>query len=184
MKASRLLTLAVVLVAIYVIAAPFLTCYRMRAAAEDRDSGALSEHIEYPSVRQSLKDQMNAKVLGEMAKNDVKEGPLATIGTALAGMVIDKMIDQYVTPAGVEQMMAGEKPNPVKAADPNEKPERKPFENASMSYASLNKFVVKVPGDDGEVQFVLRRRGLGWMVTEIILPAKAGNDAPEGNPSL
>src|ERR1051325_7981624 len=117
MKATSVIGLVAAAALVYIGAAPFLTAYQLRSAAEDRDSGSLSEHIEYPSVRQSLKDQMNAKVLGEMAKNDVKEGPLATMGAALAGMVIDKMIDQYVTPAGVEQMRAGEQPNLAKAAE-------------------------------------------------------------------
>jgi hypothetical protein len=167
---TKLLVVAGAFVLTYVAAAPYITAHRMKAAAEARDGGALSEHIEFPSVRQSLKDQMNAKVLGEMAKNDLDETPLATFGAALAGMVVDRMVDAYVTPAGVTQMMTGEKPNPVKAVDPSETPERRPFDDASMSYASLNKFVVAVPGEEGEVQFVLRRRGFGWMVTEILLP--------------
>ena len=40
-----------------------------------------------------------------------------------------------------------------------------------MSYESLNKFVVKVKNEDGgEVRLVLRRQGIGWRITDIIVP--------------
>ncbi|MEZ5436438.1 MAG: DUF2939 domain-containing protein [Pseudomonadales bacterium] len=49
--------LAVFLVAAYVFALPYITVHQIRQAVEMRDSVALSEHIDFPSVRLSLKDQ-------------------------------------------------------------------------------------------------------------------------------
>jgi hypothetical protein len=103
----------------------------------------------------------------------MKDNPFAALGAVFAGMMVDKLVDSYVTPAAITQLMAGEKPQPT-AGQSEETPNsssRKPLADASMSYESLDKFVVRVKGNDGgEGKFVLRRRGLSWKLTEIIAP--------------
>lgn len=48
---------------------------------------------------------------------------------------------------------------------------REPFANASMSYESLNKFLVIVKDQSGEGgRFILRRHGIDWKLTEIAIP--------------
>lgn len=159
------------LFAIYVAAAPYITVHQMKSAAESHDGEALSEHIEFPSVRQSLKDQMNAMFMKEMAKDEMKDNPFAALGAALAGAMVDMMVEAYVTPAGITQLMAGEKPKPAQGGESGGGSGRKPLSDASMAYESLDKFVVKVKGGTGEEgKFVLRRRGFGWKLTEIIIP--------------
>lgn len=162
------------LFAFYVVAAPYITVHQMKSAAENHDGEALSEHIEFPSVRQSLKDQMNAMFAKKMAEDEgMKGNPFAALGAAFAGVMVDQVVDAYVTPAGITQLMAGEKPKPGtdQASDGSGSSNSKPLANASMSYESLDKFVVRVKGDDGEEgKFILRRRGLGWKLTDIIFP--------------
>jgi hypothetical protein len=174
MKKGGLFAVVGVLFAIYVVGAPYLTVYQMRSAAESRDGEALSEHIDFPSVRQSLKDQMNAMLIKEMAKDEMKDNPFSAMGVAIVGVMVDKMVDAYITPAGITQLMAGEKPNTREHGDSSGGAKKKPFSNASMSYESLSKFVITVRGDTGtEGKFVLRRRGIDWKLTEIILPLKS-----------
>ncbi len=162
------------LLAIYIATAPYITVYQMKSAAEKHDGEALSEYIEFPSVRQSLKDQMNAMFAKKMAEDEeIKNNPFAALGAAFAGMIVDKMVDAYVTPAGITQLMAGEKPKSEadKGGSNTDHSERKPFSDASMSYESFDKFVVKIKGTDGgEGKFVLRRQGIGWKLTDIIIP--------------
>ena len=173
-KGKVALGIAVGLFAIYVVAAPFITVYRMKSAAENHDGEALSDHIEFPSVRQSLKDQMNAMFTKKMVEDEeMKDNPFAALGAVFAGVIVDKMVDAYVTPAGITQLMAGEKPQSgAEQGDGSTgSTELKPLEDASMSYESLDKFVVKIKDADGRVvKFVLRRRGIGWKLTEIIIP--------------
>lgn len=52
---------------LYLAAAPYITVYRLKVAADKRDGADLSEFIEFPSVRQSFKDQLNAHLAQEMA---------------------------------------------------------------------------------------------------------------------
>lgn len=160
--------------AIYVAAAPYITVYQMKSAAESHDGEALSEHIEFPSVRQSLKDQMNAMFAKNMTEDEqMRNNPFAALGAAFAGMMVDKMVDAYVTPAGITQLMAGDKPKPStkKKEGSSNGSDREPFADASMGYESLDKFVVRVKNKDGgEEKFVLRRRGLDWKLTDILIP--------------
>lgn len=156
---------------IYIAAVPYITVNQMKAAAESYDGEALSEYIEFPSVRQSLKDQMNAMFMMEMAKDEMKDNPFAALSAALAGVMVDRMVEAYITPAGITQLMAGEKPMPAEEGDTGESFGRNPLSNATMSYESLAKFVVKVKSATGEEsKFVLRRRGISWKLTEIIVP--------------
>lgn len=173
MGKGKLLAGLAAMFAIYVAAAPYITVHQMKSAAESRDGEALSEYIEFPSVRQSLKDQMNAVFMKDMTK-DLEGNPFAAVGAAFAGMMVDKMVDTFVTPAGITQLMSGEKPNPTESGESAGASAREPFAKASMSYESLSKFVVTVKGDTGdEGKFVLRRRGIGWKLTEILIPIKS-----------
>jgi len=170
MSKAKWLAAVAVLVAAYIIAAPYITVYQMKAAAENRDGEALSEHVDFPSVRQSMKDQMNAIFMKQMSSNEMKDNPFAALGAAFASVMVDKMVDAYVTPAGITLQMKGEKPAAGESGQIGGET-RKPFADVSMTYESLNKFVVTVNGDSGrEGKFILRRRGIGWKLTEILMP--------------
>jgi hypothetical protein len=80
--------------AIYVAAAPYITVHQMKDAAKRRDGEALSEHIDFPSVRQCFKDQVNAMFAKEMVEDEkLKGNPYAPVGMAIVGMMVDTMVD-------------------------------------------------------------------------------------------
>jgi hypothetical protein len=163
-----------IIFAIYVVAAPYITVHQMRDAAKQRDGEALSEHIDFPSVRQSIKDQLNAKFAKAVSEDkEMSDSALAPLGMAFASVVIDKAIDVYVTPAGIAQLMAGEnlQPDTDREGGRHDSADREPLSEASMSYEAISKFSVRVKNEDGEeVKFVFRRRGIGWKMTDIIIP--------------
>lgn len=180
-KRKIALVVAAGLFAAYVFAAPYITVYQIKSAAEAHDGDALSEHIDFPSVRQSVKDQINAMLAKKMVAADekMKNNPLARLATAaLAGAMVEKMVDVYVTPAGLLQLLAGKKPEPEYSQSSTQNPDatadanRKPLADASLAYESLDKFMVRVKHSNGkEGQFILRRKGLiGWKLTDVIVP--------------
>lgn len=176
-----------VLVAAGVAAPPYLTVHQMRAAVERHDGAAFSEHIDFPSVRQSIKDQINAAFLQEMAKDEsTQQSGAAALGQAMAGLLVDRAADAfleaYLTPAGIAQMMAEDNAG-GEEHDTGDKPGCRPMLEGSMSYESLNKFVVSTGGEaDRECRMVLRRQGFDWKVTEFILPLSQLNDDDPGKP--
>lgn len=167
----------IALFAMYMAAGPYITIYQMRSAAEQRDGEALAEHIEFPSVRQSLKEQMNALVLGQITGGSGKKVDGAKVlGTALTVRLLEEAIDAWVTPSGIASLMTGEDPQGPEARSGQniDDPQAKARSHSSMSYMSIDKFVVRYDDEDGrEVKLVLRRRGLGWKMTEVIIPLES-----------
>jgi hypothetical protein len=160
-----------ILLILYIIATPYITVHKIKVAAENHEAETLSEYIEFPSVRQSLKQQMNNIVSKKIESKKTKESPLAALGAMFAGTVVDKMVETYVTPASIAQIMAGKKPNAKQDETASNSTDKKPLEGASASYESINRFVVTLQSQsEKETQFILQRRGIGWKVTEIILP--------------
>lgn len=167
-------SIVAIILAIYVVAAPYITVHQIRDAAKRQDGEALSEHIDFPSIRQSFKDQANAAFAKEVLKDKKLRGsPYADIGMAIAGVMVERLVDAYVTPAGITLLMSGDIPDleDGKRGKNSGDSKREPLSDASMSYESLNKFVVRVNSTDGKQgKLVLRRRGLTWKLTEIVIP--------------
>lgn len=159
---------------IYAGAAPYITVYQIKSAIDLNDGERLSEYIDFEKLRQSLKDQMNAKLAGELAKNEkAANNSFVQLGSLLAGAFIEKAIDAIVTPSGIAKIMSGENPtNERKERNGSaSKQNRDPLSAASMSYKSLEKFVVTIQSDkDEEIRLILRRQGIDWKLTEILLP--------------
>lgn len=180
---------------VYILALPYITVYNIKAAVEARDGIALADHVDFVSVRQSLKDQMNAMFLEEMSSSKMKDNPFAALGMVFAGTMIDKMVDAYITPSGMAQLMSGEHPDDSQSSNKNATPSQnskssnknampsqnsksdhssanqKPLSNATMSYQSLSRFEILVEKEHKNgAKIIMRRNGLEWKITEIILP--------------
>lgn len=72
---------------------------------------------------------MNAGMLTKVATNDREDDRFAALGAMLAGTIVDKAIDAYVTPAGITQLMAGESLGSESYSEAGSS-ERAPFEGA------------------------------------------------------
>ncbi|WP_181256303.1 DUF2939 domain-containing protein [Zobellella taiwanensis] len=163
----------------YLVAAPWLVAYRIADAVDRRDSRALAGYVEFDSVRQSLKDQLNARMQRELG-GELRDNPLAALGAAFANVVVDGLVDTYATPAGIERLMRGEtpvpgipEPTPSAGGDGGQPAgeRRRPFDEARMGYRSFDTFVVTVTDRDGrQAEFILSRRGVDWKLTAILLP--------------
>ena len=86
--------------------------------------------------------------------------------------MIEKIVDMYVTPASITELMKGEKPNPGSINIHTKRSnDYKPLANTSTSYESFSKFSVIVKRDDSlskDVKLVFRRRGIRWKLTEMV----------------
>jgi hypothetical protein len=154
---------------------PYLAVKNMRQAAESKDSVTLSRYINFPSVRESLKGSLNAKMLFEMGKMK-DQNPFAALGAAFAMALVGPMVDAMVTPEALAMMMKGEKPSTEKG-----KPAATPASAGSdpevetlMGYENFDQFVVSVRKkgtSDEPIALVFQREGLvSWKLTAIRLP--------------
>ncbi|GAB0147951.1 MAG: DUF2939 domain-containing protein [Marichromatium sp.] len=176
-----LLAVALLLGLGYVAAGPYLTVAQIRTGLVERDPVMLEQHVDFPRLRAGLKDQLNVRLLEEAQDDGETSNPLALALVGLATQLIDKVVDTFVTPAGLARIMAGETPEPgaelpsVPAGEADAPDdgggERRPFADARYVYDDLDTFSVWVPTEDGrELRCVLERDGLRWRLVNIVLP--------------
>lgn len=171
-------TAIVIVIAIvaYLYASPYLVLRNMQSAAQQGDSEKLNQYIDYPSVRQSLKDQLNAHMLKELKQEHNNE--FAALGAMLATSMTDTLLDAVITPTGVGLMLQGKNLNPshmpnanASAAQQQEQSEEKV--DYKTYYTSMNRFVVDVSNKqrhDQRVKVIMERDGLSWKLKELIVP--------------
>ena len=160
-----------VIFAIYLYASPYLVLNNIKNAAQQGDADKLSGYIDFPSVKQSMKDQVKAAMVEELAASDEQDG-FEALGTMLAAAMIDPLIDGLVTPDGVALMLQGQK---LDFDLNNDKPEDKPkAKNEDIDYKagylSFNRFKVQIidANDPNEsLDVIMHRDWLSWKVTRI-----------------
>ena len=160
-----------VIFAIYLYASPYLVLNNIKNAAKQGDADKLSGYIDFPSVKQSMKDQVKATMVKELASSKEQKG-LEALGTLLGAAMIDPLIDDLVTPDGVALMLQGQK---LDFDLNNDTPEDKPKgENEDIDYKagylSFNRFKVQVIDADDpneSLDVIMHRDGLSWKVTRI-----------------
>ena len=158
----------VVVICSYLYASPYLAINSIKSAAQEGDSETVSKYIDYPSVRQSLKDQMNAKMMKEMANQ--KDDGFAALGAMLASTMVDKMVDGIVTPEGMTMMMKGKDLKDV--VQPSIESTEEGKTEYKTRYTSYSDFevVIQDPNDSKAVTVKMVRDGLSWKVNKIVVP--------------
>ena len=67
-KTLKISISAIVLTALaYLILSPYFVIYQIRQAVERDDANAVASYVDFPSVRQSFKDQFNNELLQELS---------------------------------------------------------------------------------------------------------------------
>jgi len=171
-KAIVLLVVVSAIVVGYVAAGPFIAIHDIRSAIEDGDSEKLSDRIDFPALRTSMKEQFNALIMKEAA-TQMQDNPFAALGMAFVSKLVDGMVDSFVTPAGLANLMAGRKPqqSDKKDAEDSGGTKAKPFQNARYTYDGMGKFSAWVKDEKGEeVRFVFTRDAFTWKLSNILLP--------------
>ena len=169
-KAKSSIAIALVTLGTWFYFTPHLAVSGMRSAAEAKDAAKLSDYVNFPAVKESLKASLNAKLATQVSKEQ-DGNPFAALGAAMAAALINPMIDALITPEGLAMMMKGDKPRPgvnteQQHADSNAE--------TSMSYESFDRFVVTVKKKDATEEplgFVFNREGMfSWKLSALRLP--------------
>ncbi len=146
---------------------PHIAVNSMKSAVEARDAARFSQYVDYPALRESLKRELTAKLVGEtQGKN---KDPFAAMGASMAAAFIDPAVDKLMTPEGLAMLMAGGKEAPAKR---NKKaPGPKAEIDMAMAYESFNKFIVALWEKDKQndaVQLVFNRDGFfSWKLAAV-----------------
>jgi hypothetical protein len=164
-----LLSGLVLLPAIYYVASIYFFLGTFQTALRTADATSLDSLVDFPAVRQSLKDQLSAAFGRFMAKDpSLKDNPWAGVGTLLGPAIIDRMVDSYCTPEMVA--MAIKKGGSETGGAENGFPQmnlpdlsRVDWSKLHFQISSLDSFRVGPP----EATLVAQWRGLGWRIIKV-----------------
>ncbi len=191
---------AIVAIASYWYWSPFLTVRQLQSAAQKKDSDAFNEHVDYPKLRESIKNQYADRLTDKFGKaadadpdNDfAKLG--AAVGNLIGRAVVNPVVDAMVRPEMIMQAMQyghlsitrkdkqpgdtlpkseGNPDIPPRAKRSDDKPKwvyERKGPNQVIAYATDP----KRPDRENEEKFglVLQRSGFAnWKLTEVRLPA-------------
>lgn len=102
---ARLLIVVVGMVALFAayLALPLWAAHEIRTAARNGDVAVLERKVDWPAVRDSLKDSLRDIVQGEASAN-ARRTMWQRIKSAAAPTITDRLVDRYGTPEGVIQL--------------------------------------------------------------------------------
>lgn len=147
-------------------AAPVLAAQGLIRAARAGDARKLEQSVDFPALRQSLKEELNAELVARMRRDpEMAESALGGLGLMLAPMLLSGAVDTLVTPEMVADMVVtAEAPDPTKPPTPEPGDARDSDDiHQSWGYRDLNHFAVTLTDRDRPEQqlaLILERRGL------------------------
>lgn len=112
-----LLVVIVVAVLGVIYASPYIALDRLKRAADARDAQTVNHYVDFPLLRESLKDQVG-QLLTRRIDIQKSGNPLAIIGAMIGAALVGPLVDSYATPDGVAAILNGIPPR----GDPGEKP--------------------------------------------------------------
>jgi Protein of unknown function (DUF2939)/GYF domain 2 len=204
---SRRLKVAIILVLAGItgwVAWPYYTVYELANAVREGDVSVLESRVAWDSVRQGLRDDLNAVLLKKLntdAKTKANE-PDAAFGAGLAVVlgpaIIDRMIDSYVTPQAIATFNHTGKTDlaptannapPKDLSETIQEARRIRWDQVQYAFFSGGPLTFKVkfipdhkPPIRNPITLLFRWDG-SWRLTRILLPPEAmdGVSAPSGN---
>jgi hypothetical protein len=146
--------------------APYLTLNNMKTATANRNANALSQEIDFPSLRNSVKQNIKAQVIKQMSATGAK--PIEGLNPALVDKMVDPMVDRILTPEGLDDLMQDKVPGAKVNLPDLEK--NMADSDIKMGYESVDRFVVHFTGKVDRtkaVSVILKRSGLAWKLSGI-----------------
>ena len=160
------------LLMLYVGVGPYLVASEIKESVIEKDSEKLSKNIEFPLLRKNIKEQLNAVIMKQSA-SELEENIFIALALTLATTVTDKIVDSFITPSGLSQLMEGGKNTDgnTQKIEVSKKQDKELFKEVRYTYDSLDKFSVWSSNYRGEeIRFILRRNGLVWKLVNIEIP--------------
>jgi Protein of unknown function (DUF2939) len=156
-------------------ASPYFSFWRFTVALRSGDTAALNASVDFPAVRESLKTQLAAYFSPEKTgESRIKNERLARLVTALRPTMIDTLVDVYITPEGLAELITN--PNVVKNMHSPQVPPQfhgvKGIDWSDVKYAFFTSPRVFVVAREG-IKLRFRFTGFGWRLNKLDLGLSA-----------
>ena len=171
----------------YAFASPWLALRDLTQAFEDQDTRQLEKLVDFPELREDIKVTAKAAMM-KSAAIELEGNPFAAMGIMMANAIVDPIIDQVISPAGLQLFFsAGEMSGGADAVPENidaiarglipssdDGGEASRGIEVKTEYVGINEFEVQIRNADmfnESVSIYMRREGLGgWKVNGIRVP--------------
>ena len=176
----------------YAFASPWLALKDLSQAFEDQDIRKIEKLVDFPELREDIKVTARAAMM-KSAAIELEGNPFAAMGIMMANAIVDPIIDQVISPAGLQLLFSAREvsgdtdglPEKIDAIARDLIPSGDGGEASSgvdaaqsievkTEYVGINEFEVQVRNADmfnESVSFYMRREGLGgWKVNGIRVP--------------
>ena len=151
---------------------PFLALRQLQTAARNGDAEEFNRHVDYPKVRESLKDQFSALVAQKLGTPQDAGNPVAALGSMIGLGLVNQLVDVMVRPETVMAAMThGRLAQPAPTLTPAPAPVPPPGGAADSAPAAEG-----APAD-GKPRWIIDRQGASRMTAFAVDPAKP--DAPD-----
>ncbi|CAN5314513.1 DUF2939 domain-containing protein [soil metagenome] len=181
MNRKALIAIVAVVVGLFLVAyfgTPFLAVQGLISAAKAGDEAALEQRVDFPALRQSMKNEMNARLVAEMRKDLGDHGSaLGGLGMLLAPSLISSAVDSLITPKAVAAMVT--EAREPRASDAVGQTTPKPESSGdqikrSYGFRDLDTFAVTLTDaqhPNRTLDLLLERRGVFfWKLAGVDLP--------------
>lgn len=159
-------------------ASPIFAAQALVRAGRAGDAAALARLVDFPAFRDSLKDELNARLLAEMRAKTGGDSALSGLGMLLAPTVVSGAVDALVTPQAIGAMVrSGQAPEADDAVRAEPAPSAPDGEDVALTYGyrDLNTFAVTLTRPDRPAEpvvLLMERRGMvDWKLAGIDLDA-------------
>lgn len=173
MKNSQRLVAAALAVLVLLAAAgywywsPFMAVRALQTSAQNGDAEAFNAQVDYPRLRESLKDQFSALVAQKLGASKDSGNPMAALGNLIGAGIVNQLVDAMVRPetvmAAMQSGTLGRKaPEPLSAT-----PQAMPPAIADDGAPSIDATPKKK-----DTRWIIDRQGASKMTAYAVDPAK------------
>ncbi len=163
MFAAKPMIAAVLAAGLAYAAYPYVTLYRLGRAIHTGDAAALQTLVNWPAVREGIKEDICDSGLDSPAKT-INHGGLPAFGASFVQGIATNAVDRQVTPEGLVDMTRHDTAASGKGGRPRMHVDWAFFDDATDFVVSLD-----VPGQEGAVRLRMTLKDAQWQVTRIWL---------------
>ena len=176
----KLLVVLIVISTGYLYATPYLSLLYFKSALENKNSKEASKYIDFPSVRESIREQFESSFKDKIYKDNFRNS-LNILGVNVIDPLVSKLsksiLENTITPSGLQNLITkGEftKKQIIKTDSVQIKKNKNDKAKFKLFYAKPNKFVLSsyLNGIDQPVKtFWERNRFIHWKLTSLEIPS-------------
>jgi len=131
-------------------------------------------YVDFPRLRTSLREQLNAQLGASMAK-DMQDNPFAALGAMIGTVAVDRAVEAFVTPEALQRLIESELPavGAKEGSDSRVAIARHAYDNIGLEWLSSSSIRVLIFEEGTSAVATtarLEREGLRWRVVDIEIP--------------